>query len=202
MDDSNKNTQSRLYNLTKERVKQKLYDKNQYARPEGGLQRQNRDLNASLQIQRNIEHAQTAQVNSLEQYAELTQVAQTEKEKQKEEQKKIRLPIFLVILFLCVVGDIIDALTGGTLGWLIGILIDLILVGMTLPIKSLRAQTKDNIGTIIGAIGGETVPFLGFLPFRTALVIYLFIISRSKLAQTAVDIKGKFKGKSLARKTA
>lgn len=95
-----------------------------------------------------------------------------------------RLPmgwgIFIIALILSLIADAAELLTGGTLGWFVGLFIDLILVVMLGFSKAGRKQFKKWIwGPLI-----ETVPILSAVPFfRVGFLIWSFVSSRSTKLQ-------------------
>ncbi len=97
----------------------------------------------------------------------------------KNQQVPMSLGIFVPLLFLCVIGDFIDVITGGTIGWLIGLFIDAIILIVTGLSKAGRKQFKR---IVIGLIG-ETIPIIDILPFRSIFLTWGFIKSRSSIAQ-------------------
>lgn len=92
--------------------------------------------------------------------------------------EKMGFFFFVAGLLLCVVGDLIDFFTGGTIGWLVGIFIDLILLAMFGMSRSGRGQIKK----ILIAVVGESIPVVDMLPLRTIFLCWSFIKSRSKIA--------------------
>lgn len=85
--------------------------------------------------------------------------------------------IFGSALILCLIADAIDAGTAGTIGWLIGIFIDLIL----LLILGLSSSAKKQWKKWVGGLVGETIPFVAALPLRTGFLIWAFIASRPQM---------------------
>lgn len=94
-------------------------------------------------------------------------------------EEKMGIFFFLAALTLSVIGDLIDFFTAGTIGWLIGLLIDGILAMMFGFSSSGRKQFKKMLIAFIG----ESIPFIAMLPFRTITTIWSFISSRSKIAK-------------------
>jgi hypothetical protein len=94
-------------------------------------------------------------------------------------EKPISLGIFLFGLFLSLVGDVVDILTVGTIGWLIGIFIDLILLGVLGISRSGRKQFKK---LIVGVIG-ETIPGIAIFPFRTVFIVWTYTSSNKEYKQ-------------------
>jgi len=83
-------------------------------------------------------------------------------------------------MFFCVIGDVIDFFTAGTIGWLIGIFIDLILLALLGISKSGRKQWKKWVTGLVG----ESIPIVAVLPLRSISLIWSFIFSRSAKLQT------------------
>ena len=92
--------------------------------------------------------------------------------------EKMSLLFFIGALFFCVIGDLIDFFTAGTIGWLIGLFIDAILALMFGLSKAGRKQFKRMA---VGLIG-ESFPIIAMLPLRTIFLIWSFISSHSKVA--------------------
>lgn len=93
--------------------------------------------------------------------------------------QKMRVMFFSILLLLCVIADFIDIITVGTIGWLVGLFVDAILLLAAGVSKGGRKQFKK---ILIGVIG-ETIPipFLAILPFRSLFLIWSFIQSRYEL---------------------
>ncbi len=97
-----------------------------------------------------------------------------EKKNQPKEPTKIGTMMFLVLLLLCVVADLTDIVTVGTVGWLIGLFVDAILL-LTLGMsKGGRKQFKRML---VGVIG-DSIPILSILPFRSFFLVWSFVKSR------------------------
>jgi len=101
----------------------------------------------------------------------------------KQPEKKMGIFFFLIGLWLSIVGDLIDFITAGTIGWLVGLVIDAILLLMFGLSKSGRKQFK----RVLIAVIGESIPFINMLPFRTIVMIWSFTKSRSKIARKVDD---------------
>ena len=117
---------------------------------------------------------------AIQQEAEQERVAE-EKEAEENEPVPMSWGFFIKVEIVCIIGDLIDFFTAGTLGWLIGLAIDGILfmaVGLS---KSGRKQFK----RIVVGLLAETIPIIDVLPFRTIFMAWGFIKSRSKIASTA-----------------
>ena len=120
-------------------------------------------------------------------YQARLQEEQEEREPGTTGTEKMGLLLFLPLLFLCVIGDLIDIFTAGTIGWLIGLFIDgilLITIGLT------RAGRKQFVRVLIGVFG-DSWPFLAIMPFRTAGLVWAFISSRSKIAKKVSSVTKK-----------
>jgi hypothetical protein len=96
-----------------------------------------------------------------------------------EEPKKMGIMFFSILLILCVIGDLIDVFTAGTIGWVVGLFIDGILLLATGLSKAGRKQFK----RILVGVLGETIPipFLAILPFRSLFLTWSFVKSRYEL---------------------
>ena len=113
-------------------------------------------------------------------------VYQTEQERKEEEAKnhprnpeKMGLMFFSILLLLCAIADFIDILTVGTIGWLMGLFVDAVLLLSAGLSKAGRKQFKR---ILLGVIG-ETIPipFLAILPFRSLFLVWSFVNSRYEL---------------------
>lgn len=93
---------------------------------------------------------------------------------QPEKLERMGIVFFTILLLLCVVADFIDMLTAGTIGWLVGLFVDGILL---LAIGLTKAGRKQFKKIIIGVIG-EKVPFVNILPLRSFFLIWSFVKSR------------------------
>lgn len=93
--------------------------------------------------------------------------------------------IFLIALVLSLIADIVEVLTAGTIGWLVGLFIDLILFAILGFSKAGRKQFKKWIwGPLI-----ETIPFLSAFPFfRAGFLIWAFVSSRSEKLQVVSKV--------------
>lgn len=123
------------------------------------------------------------QQNYQEQLESDRAIYQTEQEKEEEEKKnqpkkqdKMDTTLFAILLILCVVADFLDILTVGTIGWLVGLIVDAILLLSVGLSKGGRKQFKR---ILIGVVG-ETIPLplLSILPFRSLFLIWSFVKSR------------------------
>src|SRR3990167_7387744 len=108
-----------------------------------------------------------------------------------EEESKKPVPmswlLFLFMLLISVILDVIDIFTGGTIGWLIGIFGDLLLLAFVGISKSGRKQFKK---IIIGLLG-DSIPIVAFLPIRSVFLIWAFMSSRSEKLQAVGQIATK-----------
>ena len=102
-----------------------------------------------------------------------------ERENQPETPARMGMMFFAILLLLCVVADFVDMITVGTIGWLVGLFVDAILL---LSAGLSRAGRKQFKRIVIGVIG-ETVPipFLAILPFRSFFLVWSFVKSRYEL---------------------
>lgn len=98
----------------------------------------------------------------------------------KQKQAKMGWGIFLIALLLSLLADAIELFTLGTIGWLVGLFIDLILFLMLGFTAAGRKQFKKWVwGPLI-----EKIPFLNAIPFiRAGFLIWSFVSSRSQLVQ-------------------
>ncbi len=104
---------------------------------------------------------------------------------QEEVEARMGWGIFLTALILSLVADAAEFFTAGTLGWFVGLVIDLILLLMLGLSTAGRKQFKKWIwGPVI-----ETVPLLSTFPFiRVAFLIWSFVSSRSKKLRAVAEI--------------
>lgn len=98
---------------------------------------------------------------------------------EEESQKPVPMGVifFIILLIICLIADLIDIFTGGTLGWVIGLFVDFILLILIGISKSGRKQFK----RILAGIIGDSIPFVAFLPLRSIFLIWAFMSSRPKL---------------------
>lgn len=94
---------------------------------------------------------------------------------QPKESQEMGIMFFSILLLLCVIGDLIDIFTAGTIGWLVGLFIDGILL---LAIGVSRAGRKQFKRILIGVIG-DSIPILAVVPFRSFFLVWSFVKSRS-----------------------
>ncbi len=97
---------------------------------------------------------------------------------QKETKARMGWGVFLVALILSLIADAAELLTAGTLGWFVGLIVDLILLLMLGFSTAGRKQFKKWIwGPAI-----EKIPILAAIPFiRVGFLIWAFVSSRPKL---------------------
>jgi hypothetical protein len=93
--------------------------------------------------------------------------------------------IFLMALILSLIADAAEIFTGGTLGWFVGLFVDLILLAMLGLSTAGRKQFKRWIwGPLV-----ESIPVLSTIPFiRVGFLIWSFVSSRSKMLQTVSEV--------------
>ncbi len=99
------------------------------------------------------------------------------KPQQEDKDNQMGVMFFSILLLLCVVGDLIDFFTVGTIGWVIGLFIDAVLLIAGGLNKAGRKQFKK---IVVGAIG-DSIPILNILPFRSFFLIWSFVNSRYQL---------------------
>ena len=104
---------------------------------------------------------------------------------QEPSQARMGWGIFLVALVLSLIADVVEFFTAGTLGWFVGLFVDLILLAMLGFSKAGKKQFKKWIwGPLI-----EKVPILATVPFfRVAFLTWAFISSRSKTLQAVSKV--------------
>lgn len=119
---------------------------------------------------------------------------------EEESQKPVPMGIifFGFLIILCLIADIIDIFTGGTIGWVIGLFVDFILLILTGISKSGRKQFK----RILAGIIGDSIPIVAFLPLRSIFLIWAFISSRSTKLQAVGQVAGKAALAHVSRKEA
>ena len=113
----------------------------------------------------------------------VSQIESAQEEKNKEDQSetpaRMGTMFFAILLLLCVVADFFDMITVGTVGWVVGLFVDAILLLSAGLSKAGRKQFKR---ILLGVIG-ETIPipFLAILPFRSFFLVWSFVKSRREL---------------------
>jgi hypothetical protein len=110
-----------------------------------------------------------------------------EESARQQEQTKNRMGwgTFLIALILSLIADAAELFTGGTIGWFVGLFVDLTLLAMLGFSTAGRKQFKKWIwGPLI-----EKIPILDAIPFiRAGFLIWSFVSSRSKKLQTISKI--------------
>jgi len=101
---------------------------------------------------------------------------QQEQQREELEKNKISWFTFIPCLILSIMADIVEAGTVGTVGWLFGIFVDIILLFVLGLSRSGRKQFKKWLT----AIGLEKIPIVDAIPFRTFFLVWSFISSRPK----------------------
>lgn len=116
--------------------------------------------------------------------AERLQAGQANAEDAENPQAQERVPMgwafFLFLVIISLILDVVDFFTGGTIGWVIGILGDLFLAAISGMSKSGRKQFKK---LLVGFLGETILPVIDVLPFRTTMVVWAFASSRSTKLQ-------------------
>lgn len=157
-----------------------------------------------IEQQENIEDAQEDDIEdeqlianqlSAQQEAQRARIAE-EKKTAQNQQSPMSLGLFIPLIILCIIGDVIDFFTGGTIGWVIGLFIDAIIMIATGISKSGRKQFK----RIVVGLLAETIPIIDALPFRTISLTWGFVKSRSTIAQV-IDSKLSTTSKIASRTT-
>jgi len=105
---------------------------------------------------------------------------QQEQQREELEKNKISWLTFIPCLILSIIADIVEAGTAGTLGWLFGIFVDIIL----LLVLGLSRGGRKQFKKWLTAIGLEKIPIIDAIPFRTFFLVWAFISSRPKLLKT------------------
>jgi len=124
-------------------------------------------------------------------YQARLQEEQEEREQGTTGPAKMGLLLFLPLLLLCAIGDIIDIFTAGTIGWIVGLFIDAILL---ISIGLNRGGRKQFKRILVGALG-DSIPFLAFFPFRSGFLIWAFMKSRSEATQHLAEMAEKIKNR-------
>lgn len=103
---------------------------------------------------------------------------QNEVERLEKLRKKIKMGVIIVsvVLLLAVTGDIIELVTGGTIGWAVGIVIDVVLSVILGLSKNMKKQWKKWLTSF----GLDSIPIIDVLPFRTIGVVWAFLSSRQE----------------------
>lgn len=104
-------------------------------------------------------------------------VRQQQQQQEEIEKNKMSWWVFIPLLILSIIADVVELVTAGTLGWFLGIFVDIILLLVLGLSRSGRKQFKKWLT----AIGLEKIPFVGAIPFRTFFLVWSFISSRPKL---------------------
>ena len=127
----------------------------------------------------------------LEQERARAQADQSKKSEEKPRRKPMGLLAAAFLLMLSGSGDLIELFTAGTLGDLVGLFIDFLLIIATLVYAPLRKEWK----VIFSGIFLETipVPFLNVGPWRTATVMWAFLRSRNKNVEGLISMAERFK---------
>ena len=105
------------------------------------------------------------------------ELEQEESKNKPDSSAKMDPMMFAILLLLCVVADFVDILTAGTIGWLVGLFVDAILLLSVGLSKGGRKQFKRMV---IGVIG-DTIPILAIAPFRSFFLVWSFVKSREEL---------------------
>lgn len=92
------------------------------------------------------------------------------------ELERMGVMFFAILLILCIIADFVDMLTAGTIGWIVGLFVDGILLIATGLTKAGRKQFKRIVASVIG----EKVPILNILPLRSFFLIWSFVKSRQE----------------------
>ena len=98
--------------------------------------------------------------------------------------------IFLVALILSIGADALEIITVGTVGWLAGIFVDLVLLVLLGFSKGARKQWRKLLTALIG----ESLPVISILPLRTIMVIWSFLSSRSAILRSLAPSAHKVAG--------
>ena len=117
----------------------------------------------------------------------LSQRGEEDKKSRPEEPAKMDTMLFAILLLLCVMADFIDMLTVGTIGWVIGLFVDAVLL---LSVGLSKGAKKQFKRIIIGIIG-EKIPVVNILPFRSLFLIWSFVKSRSATIQSVSTVSHK-----------
>jgi hypothetical protein len=98
---------------------------------------------------------------------------------QNPEDNRMGWGIFSIAFILSAIADIAEFITVGTIGWFVGLVVDLILLAMLGFSKAGKKQWKKWVwGPII-----EKIPVLSTIPFRIAFLIWAFVASRNTKLQ-------------------
>jgi hypothetical protein len=121
---------------------------------------------------------------------EKAQADQADRQAEIRKQKESRMgwSVFLIALLLSLIADVVELFTLGTIGWLVGLVIDFILVLILGVSKAGRKQFKKWIwGPLI-----EKIPIISAIPlFRVGFLIWAFISSRSEKLQAISHVVSK-----------
>ena len=96
--------------------------------------------------------------------------------------------IFIFCLILGLIADLVEVVSVGTIGWLVGIVVDFIL----LMILGVNAAGKKTFKKWIWGPLAETIWPLNVVPFlRAGFLIWAFISSRNQKLQAVNNVMGK-----------
>lgn len=102
-----------------------------------------------------------------------------------EEQVKMGWGIFLIALVLGLLADIVELFTLGTIGWLFGLFIDLVLFLML----GFTAAGRKHFKKWIWGPLAEKIPFFNTIPLmRAGFLIWSFMASRSSKLKVVSNI--------------
>ncbi|MEK7124992.1 MAG: hypothetical protein AAB864_01160 [Patescibacteria group bacterium] len=83
------------------------------------------------------------------------------------------------LIVVSLIGDAVEIMTIGTLGWFVGLLCD----GILLVVLGFTKSGKKHFRRVLVGVFGELIPGLNILPLRTVFVLWAIIKSRSTTVQ-------------------
>ena len=120
-----------------------------------------------VEIQQELERVRAEEQND-DQQAEKEEVEATPAVSQNSGVKEMSTFFFVCWLIAFLIIDLIEIFTAGTIGWIVGILGN-ILFFLIVRQKKLG---KDKIQKILVGLIGDSIPFLDILPLRTLSLIW------------------------------
>ncbi len=96
---------------------------------------------------------------------------------QQEDQEKPGLITLVIALLIAIPLDLIEGATLGTIGWLVALFGDFVL----LAIMGITSGGRKQFFKVLAGVGLEKIPVINVLPIRTAMVIWAFVSSQPKI---------------------
>lgn len=96
-----------------------------------------------------------------------------------DQKQPMGLAFFLPVLGFTVILDLVDAFTAGTIGWLVGIFGDMVLLLVFGMSKGGRKQLRKMLISVLG----EKIPVVATLPLRTVMLVIAYVQSNPKITE-------------------